>query len=94
MSPQEKRNLRLVALFAFRRSFAEVPDYAEKIFGSLTFVFDDGTSQSITVQDDHKPQTFDLKANDVSKVTIRIAASYGPADKNVAISELEFFKTD
>jgi hypothetical protein len=60
----------------------------------LTFVFEDGTSQSITLQDDHKPQTFDLPHKDVETLIVRITSTYGPDDKPVALSEPEFFKSE
>ena len=58
----------------------------------LEFVFPDGGSTTVTLEDVHTPQTFELRASGVDKVTIRVLGSYGPASAPVSISEIEFFR--
>ena len=59
---------------------------------TLQFTFPDGSSQTVTLQDVHDKQFFELKANGVSAVTITVPSTTGPDDAPVAISEIEFFK--
>lgn len=59
---------------------------------TLQFTFPDGTSQTVTLQDIHDKQYFELKASGVDEVTITVLTSAGPEDAPVAISEIEFFK--
>jgi len=58
----------------------------------IQFVFDDGTSQTIRLEDDHDPQTFDLKAAKIKSVVVNIISTYGPDNAPMALSELEFFR--
>jgi hypothetical protein len=58
----------------------------------IQFVFDDGTSQTIRLEDDHDPQTFDLKATKIKSVIVNVISTYGPDDAPMALSELEFFR--
>jgi hypothetical protein len=60
----------------------------------LEFVFEDGTSKVISLVDEHKPQTFELEHDDVQTLIVRITSTYGPDDQPVALSELEFFKSE
>jgi len=59
---------------------------------SLELAFSDGTSQTLTLKDEHDPQTFDLSASKVDSVTITIVETNGPAGAPVSLSELEFFR--
>ncbi len=59
---------------------------------TLQFTFPDGSSQTVTLQDVHDKQFFELKANGVDTVTITVPSTTGPDDAPVAISEIEFFK--
>lgn len=57
----------------------------------LVFDFGDGRTTEIRLADDHEPQRFDLAADDVRTVEIRILETAGVDDAPVAISEIEFF---
>jgi hypothetical protein len=59
---------------------------------TIEFSFPDGTSKTVTLQDVHDPQLFELKASGVDEVTIKVLSTVGPADAPMAISEIEFFK--
>jgi hypothetical protein len=59
---------------------------------TLQFTFADGSSQTVTLQDIHDKQFFELKAGGVDEVTVTVASTTGPADAPVAISEIEFFR--
>jgi hypothetical protein len=59
---------------------------------TLRFSFPDGSSQTVTLQDIHDKQFFELKANGVDEVTITVLTTLGPDDAPLAISEIEFFK--
>ena len=59
---------------------------------TLQFTFPDGSSQTVTLQDIHDKQFFELKASGVDKVVLKVLTTNGPADAPVAISEIEFFK--
>jgi hypothetical protein len=58
----------------------------------LQFVFPNGSTTDISLVDDHKPQQFDLNANDVKELEIRILETAGPDGAPVALSEIEFFQ--
>ena len=58
----------------------------------IRFLFDDGTSMTIRLEDDHDPQTFDLKAAKIKSVVVTVISTYGPDDAPMALSELEFFR--
>jgi hypothetical protein len=58
----------------------------------LELVFSDGTTKTITPEDVHDPQTFELSASKTTSVTIRIIATNGDEATPISISELEFFK--
>jgi hypothetical protein len=58
----------------------------------LELDFPDGTTATISPQDVHDSQTFDLGASGVDTVTIRILATNGPSGAPVSISEIEFFR--
>ena len=58
----------------------------------LEFSFPDGTTKTVSLDDVHDKQLFELKASGVDEVTIKVLATVGPADAPVAISEIEFFK--
>ena len=57
---------------------------------ALAFVFPDGSRAEISLIDDHKPQYFEISANDIKEVEIRVVAATGPADAPIALSEVEF----
>jgi hypothetical protein len=59
---------------------------------TLQFTFPDGSSQTVTLEDIHDKQFFELKASGVDEVTITVLTTTGPEDAPVAISEIEFFK--
>jgi hypothetical protein len=58
----------------------------------IQFVFDDGTSTTIKLEDDHDPQTFELKATKIKSVVVNIISTFGPDAAPMALSELEFFR--
>ena len=58
---------------------------------TLELAFSDGTSTTISLKDEHDPQTFDLSASKVESVKITITETNGPGDAPVSLSELEFF---
>jgi hypothetical protein len=58
---------------------------------ALRLDFSDGTSTTLTLKDEHDPQTFDLSASKVDSVTITITDTNGPTGTPVSLSELEFF---
>ena len=53
---------------------------------TLQFTFPDGSSQTVTLQDVHDKQFFELKANGVDTVTITVPKTTGPDNAPVAIS--------
>lgn len=57
----------------------------------LEFVFPDGRAQTIDLVDDHKPQQFQVEANDVKSLQVKIVSTNGPDGAPVALSEIEFF---
>lgn len=56
----------------------------------LAFVFPDGSTTEISLVDDHEPQRFDIGANAIKAMEVRIVAATGPADAPLALSEIEF----
>lgn len=58
---------------------------------TLEFDFPDGTSRTITLKDEHDPQTFDLPASNVSSMTIKVTSTNGPDGTPVSISLFELF---
>ncbi len=59
---------------------------------TLEFDFPDGTSQTITLKDEHDPQTFDLSASNIDSMTIRVTSTNGPDGTPVSISLFELFR--
>ncbi len=59
---------------------------------TLQFTFPDGSSQTVSLQDIHDKQFFELKASGVDKVIVTVLTTNGPADAPVAMSEIEFFR--
>jgi hypothetical protein len=57
----------------------------------LELSFPDGSSTTLTLKDEHDPQTFDLSASKVDSVKISILETNGPANAPVSLSELELF---
>jgi len=57
----------------------------------LQFIFPDGSTKSIDLVDDHKPQQFQVEANDVKTLQVKIVSTNGPDGTPVALSEIEFF---
>ena len=57
----------------------------------LEFIFPNGTSKTIDLVDDHKPQQFQVEANDISTLQVKVVATAGPDGTPVALSEIEFF---
>jgi hypothetical protein len=47
---------------------------------TLQFTFPDGSSQTVTLQDIHDKQFFELKASGVDKVVLKVLTTNGPAD--------------
>jgi hypothetical protein len=60
----------------------------------LEIVLPDGSTQAISLEDTHDPQTFDVSGNGVDRLTIRIRGTYGPEGAPVALSTIEFFKKE
>jgi ribosomal protein L40E len=56
----------------------------------LQVVVPGGSPQDITLADDHKVQQFDVNANGLTTLEIRILETTGPTDQAIALSELEF----
>ena len=54
-------------------------------------MFPDGTSKTIDLVDDHKPQQFQIDANDISSLQVKVLSTAGPDGTPVALSEIEFF---
>jgi hypothetical protein len=59
---------------------------------TLQFTFPDGSSQSVTLQDIHDKQFFELKKDGIDKVIVTVTSTTGPEDAPMAISEIEFFR--
>jgi hypothetical protein len=59
----------------------------------LRFTFPDGSMKEIDLVDDHKPQEFDVSANEIGEITITVLATNGPAGTPLALAEIEFFRT-
>lgn len=57
----------------------------------LQFVLPNGSTTDVTLVDDHKAQQFELNANDVKEIEVRIIETAGPEGAPVALSEIEFF---
>jgi hypothetical protein len=57
----------------------------------LEFDFPDGSSKTIDLVDDHKPQQFTIDANDIKSLQVKVLDTAGPDDTPVALSEIEFF---
>lgn len=57
----------------------------------LEFVFPDGSSKAIDLVDDHAPQQFQVDANDIKTLEVKIPSTNGPDGTPVALSEIEFF---
>jgi hypothetical protein len=58
----------------------------------LEFTFPDGTTKTIDLEDVKDKQTFELSADKVGSVIIRVVAMKGPETAPLSISEIEFFK--
>lgn len=56
----------------------------------LAFVFPDGSTTEVSLVDDHEPQRFDISANGIKAMEVKVVAVTGPADAPLAISEIEF----
>ncbi len=56
----------------------------------LSFVFPDGSATEVSLVDDHEPQRFDISANGIKSMEVKVVAMTGPADAPLAISEIEF----
>jgi hypothetical protein len=61
---------------------------------TLEFAYPDGSTATISLEDVHKPQQFDLGASGVDSVEIRIPSTNGPEGAPVSISEIEFFQKE
>ena len=59
---------------------------------ALEFLFPDGSTKRVELEDTKEPQTFELSAGDVSSVVIRVVDTNGPESTPISISEIEFFK--
>jgi hypothetical protein len=59
---------------------------------ALLLTFSDGSTTTITLEDVHDPQQFDLGASGVDSVVIEVTSTNGPGGAPVSISEIEFFK--
>jgi hypothetical protein len=59
---------------------------------TLEFEFPDGSTKRVDLEDVKDPQTFDLSANAVDRLVIRVVDTNGPEAAPISISELEFFK--
>jgi hypothetical protein len=59
---------------------------------TLELTYPDGSTATITLEDLHDPQQFDLSAPGVDSVQIKVTATNGPAGAPVSISEIEFFR--
>lgn len=57
----------------------------------LEFTFPDGSSKTIDLVDDHKPQQFNIDGNDITTLQVKVLATAGPDGTPVALSEIEFF---
>jgi hypothetical protein len=57
----------------------------------LEFIFPDGSSKTIDLVDDVKPQQFQIDANDIKNLQVKVLETAGPDGTPVALSELEFF---
>jgi hypothetical protein len=56
----------------------------------LQVVLPGGSTTDISLADDHKVQQFDVSANGLATLEIRILETTGPTDQPIALSELEF----
>jgi hypothetical protein len=56
----------------------------------LAFVFPDGSTTEISLDDNHEPQKRDISADGVKALEIRVVGVTGPADAPLALSEIEF----
>jgi hypothetical protein len=58
---------------------------------TLELDYSDGTTATLTLEDTHDPQTFDLGASGVDSMTIKVTSTNGPDGTPVSISEIELF---
>lgn len=59
---------------------------------ALEFVFPDGSTKRIDLEDAKEPQTFEVSASDIASLVIRVVDTNGPESTPISISEIEFFK--
>jgi hypothetical protein len=57
----------------------------------LQFIFPDGSSKTVDLVDDPKPQQLSVDANGIKGLQVKVLATAGPDGTPVALSELEFF---
>jgi hypothetical protein len=58
---------------------------------ALELVFPDGSTKRIELEDVKDPQTFDVSADDIARLVIRVVDARGPESAPISISEIEFF---
>jgi hypothetical protein len=61
---------------------------------TVELAYPNGSTTTITLEDVHDPQQFDLDASGVDGVDIRVLSANGPEGAPVSISEIEFFRKD
>jgi hypothetical protein len=57
---------------------------------TLTLQFPDGSTQVLNLQDVKEDQPFEVKKDDLDKVTVFVSNIRGPDDKPIAVTEIEF----
>ena len=58
----------------------------------VELVFPDGSSQVLDLEDVHELRSFEMSANGIDSLTIKVLAFEGPPDQPISISEIEFNK--